>query len=80
VATKKTSANTKREAMKNFSEKELKQKVQEAQRALFEGKIKLTTGQLENTGLIWQTRKEIARLKTFLTQKSASPKSTGKTA
>jgi large subunit ribosomal protein L29 len=59
------------EAMKNFSEKELKQKTLEAQKALFESKIKLSTGQLENTAMIWKSRKEIARLKTFLTQKSA---------
>jgi len=64
-------AKKKIEAMKNMSEKELNQKVTEAQKALFESKIKLSTGQLENTAMIWKARKEIARLKTFLTQKSA---------
>ncbi len=65
-------AKKKLEALKSLSVKELNQKVLDAQKALFESKIKLTTGQLENTAMIWKTRKEIARLKTFLTQKSAS--------
>ena len=64
-------AKKKLEAMKNLSEKELKQKALEAQKTLFESKIKLSTGQLENTAMIWKARKEIARVKTFLTQKSA---------
>jgi large subunit ribosomal protein L29 len=65
-------AKKKLEAIKNLTPKELNQKILEAQKTLFESKIKLTTGQLENTAMIWKTRKEIARLKTFLTQKSAS--------
>lgn len=64
-------AKKKLESMKNLSVKELGQKILEAQKALFESKIKLSTGQLENTALIWKTKKEIARLKTFLTQKGA---------
>jgi len=64
-------AKKKLEAIKNLSDKELKQKTLEAQKSLFESKIKLATGQLENTALIWKTRKEIARLKTFFTQKIA---------
>jgi large subunit ribosomal protein L29 len=65
-------AKKKLEALKGLNVKELNQKVLDAQKALFECKIKLTSGQLENTAMIWKTRKEIARLKTFLTQKSAS--------
>ncbi len=64
-------AKKKLEAIKNFTAKELKQKLLDAQKALFEGRIKLATGQLENTAQLWKTRKEIARMKTFLTQKSA---------
>ena len=37
------------EAFKNLSVKELGQKLTENQKALFESKIKLSTGQLENT-------------------------------
>lgn len=58
------------EAIKNLSVKELNQKVVETQKALFESKIKLSTGQLENTATIWVKKKELARLKTFLTQKA----------
>ena len=59
------------ESMKNLSVKELDQKITENQKALFESKIKLSTGQLENTASIWKIRKDIARLKTFLSQKSS---------
>jgi large subunit ribosomal protein L29 len=65
-------AKKKLEAMKNLSVKELNQKILDAQKSMFENKIKLTTGQLENTSLLWKTRKEIARLKTFLTQKNSN--------
>lgn len=64
-------AKKKLDAMKNLSVKELNQKLTENQKALFESRIKLSTGQLENTASIWKMRKEIARLKTFLTQKTS---------
>ena len=63
-------AKKKLEALKNLSSKEMNQKIIDGRKALFESKIKLATGQLENTSVIWKTRKEIARLKTFLTQKA----------
>jgi large subunit ribosomal protein L29 len=63
-------AKKKLESLKNLSVKELNQKILEDRKVLFESKIKLATGQLENTALLWKTRKEIARLKTFLTQKA----------
>lgn len=62
-------AKKKLEALKNLSQKEMSQKILDNQKALFENKIKLATGQLEDTSLIWKSRKEVARLKTFLTQK-----------
>ena len=64
-------AKKKLEALKGLSLKEMNQKILDNQKALFENKIKLATGQLENTSLIWKARKEIARLKTFATQKIA---------
>ncbi len=64
-------AKKKLEGLKNLSVKEMAQKIAENRKALFEAKIKLATGQLENTALIWKTRKEIARIKTFLAQKTA---------
>ena len=63
-------AKKKLESMKNLSVKEMAQKLSDNQKALFESKIKLSTGQLENTASIWKIRKEIARLKTFLSQKA----------
>jgi large subunit ribosomal protein L29 len=63
-------AKKKLEGLKNLSVKEMAQKIAENRKALFEAKIKLATGQLENTALIWKTRKEIARIKTFLAQKT----------
>ena len=64
-------AKKKLEALRNLSLKEMNQKIADGRKALFEAKIKLATGQLENTAIIWKTRKEIARIKTFLTQKTA---------
>ncbi len=64
-------AKKKLEALRNLSSKEMNQKITDGRKALFEAKIKLATGQLENTAIIWKTRKEIARIKTFLTQKTA---------
>jgi large subunit ribosomal protein L29 len=64
-------AKKKLEGLKNLSVKEMAQKIAENRKALFEAKIKLATGQLENTALIWKIRKEIARIKTFMAQKAA---------
>jgi len=64
-------AKKKLEALKNLSQKEMNQKILDNRKSLFESKIKLATGQLENTSVIWKARKEIARLKTFMTQKEA---------
>ena len=64
-------AKKKIEIFKNLSVKELNQKIMDARKVLFESKIKLSSGQLENTSVIWKLRKEISRSKTFLTQKVA---------
>jgi len=64
-------AKKKLEGLKNLSEKEMNQKISDNRKALFEAKIKLATGQLENTSMIWKLRKEIARVKTFMTQKAS---------
>jgi large subunit ribosomal protein L29 len=64
-------AKKKLEGLRNLSVKEMAQRIAENRKALFEAKIKLSTGQLENTALIWKTRKEIARIKTFMAQKAA---------
>ncbi len=64
-------AKKKLEGLKNLSVKEMAQKIADNRKVLFEAKIKLATGQLENTALIWKARKEIARIKTFMAQKAA---------
>jgi large subunit ribosomal protein L29 len=64
-------AKKKLEGLKNLSEKEMNQKIGDNRKALFEAKIKLATGQLENTAMIWKLRKEIARVKTFIAQKAS---------
>ena len=63
-------AKKKLEEVKNLTVKELNQKLLDSHKALFEGRIKLATGQLENTAFLWKLRKDIARIKTFLTQKA----------
>lgn len=60
------------EAIRNLSVKELSQKISETQKALFESKIKLSTGQLENTATLWILKKQLARFKTFMTQKQSA--------
>ncbi len=64
-------ANKKLESLKNLTVTELNQKITETEKELFANKVKHSTGQLEKTGLLWKQRKEIARYKTFLTQKTA---------
>ena len=63
-------AKKKLDAVRNMTEKELKQGIVDAQKSLFEGKMKLATGQLENTASLWKFRKSLAQMKTFLTQKA----------
>jgi large subunit ribosomal protein L29 len=43
--------------------------IQEAEKALFKSRFQVYTRSSDNTALIRQTRREIARLKTVLTQK-----------
>ena len=63
-------AKKKLEGLKNLSLKEMNQKISDNHKGLFEARIKLATGQLENTAIIWKLRKEIARVKTFMAQKA----------
>ncbi len=58
------------DAIKNLGVKELEARLAEVRRETFEAKMKLATGQLENTSSLWKMRKEIARIKTFMGQKA----------
>jgi large subunit ribosomal protein L29 len=51
--------------LKNLSADELTTRVRETEAKMFDAKMKKATGQLENTGMLWQLRKDIARLKTL---------------
>lgn len=47
---------------------ELSTKARELEANLFSGKMKQVTGQLEDTSSIWRDRKDLARIKTLITQ------------
>ena len=52
--------------IRESSEDELKDRVKRLEEELFQNKLKRYTNQLENTNLIKQARREIARAKTVL--------------
>ncbi len=58
---------------KEMSEAELRQKEKEFTEEYFNLKFQHATGQLENTQRLPQVRKSLARVKTFLRQKSVEP-------
>jgi len=62
--------------LKNLTQDELNTRLREAEKVLFESRMKKVTGQLTNTAGVWKTRKDIARMKMIL-QERAQP---GKTA
>ncbi len=56
--------------LKEMSEAELRQKEKEVTEELFNLKFQHATGQLENTERLPQVRKDLARVKTILRQKT----------
>jgi len=56
--------------LKEMSEAELRQKEKEITEELFNLKFQHATGQLENTERLPQVRKDLARVKTLLRQKT----------
>ena len=60
--------------LRTLSESELEQKGRDLRDELFNAKIRRSTEQLENTALLGQLRKDIARVETILTQKSEAVK------
>jgi large subunit ribosomal protein L29 len=56
--------------LKEMSEAELRQKEKEVTEELFNLKFQHATGQLENTERLPQVRKDLARVKTLLRQKT----------
>jgi len=59
--------------LKEMSEAELRQKEKEFTEELFNLKFQHATGQLENTQRLPQVRKDLARVKTLLRQKTVLP-------
>ncbi len=55
--------------IKDLSVEELQTKAQELQQELFNLKFQLHTGHLENTSRVSQVRKDVARMKTVLSDK-----------
>jgi len=49
--------------LKNLSQDELANKVRESELELFHSRMKKSTGQLEDTAMIWRLRKDLARMK-----------------
>ena len=60
--------------LRALSETELDQKGRELRDELFNAKIRRSTEQLENTAMLGQLRKDIARVETLLTQKREAGK------
>lgn len=57
--------------IRESSEDELKERIKRLEEELFQNKLKRHTNQLENTNLIRQARREIARAKTVLAGRKA---------
>jgi large subunit ribosomal protein L29 len=60
--------------LRDLSQAELDQKGRELRNELFNAKVRHSTGQLENTAVLGQLRKDVARVETLLTQKREAGK------
>lgn len=60
--------------LRSLSGSELEQKGKELRGELFNAKIRRATEQLENTAMLGQLRKDIARVETLLTEKREAGK------
>jgi large subunit ribosomal protein L29 len=60
--------------LQTLSESELEQKGRELRDELFGAKIRRATEQLENTAMLGQLRRDVARVETLLTQKREAGK------
>ena len=62
--------------LRDLSVNELKQKGKELRDELWGARIRRATEQLENTALLGQLKKDIARVETFLAEKRAAANTT----
>lgn len=58
--------------IRDLTVEELTARIRESELKLFKNRLALTTGQLEDTALLWRSRKELARMKMLVSQKVAS--------
>lgn len=61
-------ANKKIKEFRNMTKDELVSKLRTIETDFFKGKMQLSTGQLANPASLWGMRKDVARVKTLLTQ------------
>lgn len=59
----------KSEKLRELTDEELKQKERELKRQLFNVRFAVATGQQDNTALIGQLKRQIARVKTILRER-----------
>jgi ribosomal protein L29 len=64
-------ATKKQKEIGTHSKAELAEKLKAAQAALFKAQMQHTLGTLESTASLWKMRKDVARIKTYLSQKGA---------
>ena len=60
--------------LKELNNEQLQQKVTELSVGLFNNRFTAKTGHLDNPSVMRQARKDIARIKTILTERSTAPK------
>lgn len=65
--------------LKNLSKNELEIKIREAEAKLFDLRMQMVTGQLQNPSQRWFVRKSVARMKTLLGKATSSQPNQGKT-
>lgn len=58
--------------LRTKSDDELKQQLIDLKREAFNLRFRRATGELENTGQVRQVRRDVARIKTILTQRQAT--------
>jgi len=54
--------------VRSLSKDELHAKIRETESEIFHSRLKVRTGQLANVSSIWKARKNLARMKTVLTE------------
>ena len=59
-----------------LSREEMQQKLNDLKQELFNLRFQHETGQLENTRVLKQTRKDIARINTIMTEAAGNPQQT----